>query len=110
MTCSMSRRGNCYDNAVAESWFETLKAELGARFNNHSHAKEELFDYIEVFYKPAATSLGAGPRQSDRVREGCTAEAGGVVQLSTEAGQVQALGACSRASKAGLLAIVCRFG
>ena len=34
ITCSMSRRGNCYDNAVAESWFKTLKAELGSRFND----------------------------------------------------------------------------
>ena len=50
ITCSMSRRGNCYDNAVAESWFKTFKAELGSRFNNHGHAKDELFDYIEVFY------------------------------------------------------------
>ncbi len=50
ITCSMSRRGNCYDNAVVESWFKTLKAELGSRFNNHGHAKDELFDYIEVFY------------------------------------------------------------
>jgi len=50
IACSVSRRGNCYDNAVAESWFKTLKAELGVRFNNHSHAKDELFDYIEVFY------------------------------------------------------------
>ena len=50
IACSMSRRGNCYDNAVVESWFKTLKAELGSRFNNHSHAKDELFDYIEVFY------------------------------------------------------------
>ena len=40
ITCSMSRRGNCYDNAVVESWFKTVKAELGSRFNNHSHAKE----------------------------------------------------------------------
>ena len=39
-----------YDNAVVESWFKTLKAELGSRFNNHTHAKDELFDYIEVFY------------------------------------------------------------
>ncbi len=46
----MSRRGNCYDNAVAGSWFETLKAELGSRLNNHSHAKDEPFDDIEVFY------------------------------------------------------------
>ena len=50
ITCSMSRRGNCYDNAVVESWFKTLKAELGSRFDNHGHAKEEVFDYIEVFY------------------------------------------------------------
>jgi putative transposase len=50
IACSMSRRGNCYDNAVVESWFKTLKVELGSRFNNHAHAKDELFDYIEVFY------------------------------------------------------------
>jgi len=48
--CSMSRRGNCYDNAVAESWFSTLKAELGERFDSYASAKEDLFDYIEVFY------------------------------------------------------------
>ena len=46
----MSRRGNCYDNAVAESWFSTLKAELGERFDSYAGAKEDLFDYIEVFY------------------------------------------------------------
>jgi putative transposase len=50
ITCSMSRRGNCYDNAVAESWFSTLKAELGERFDSYDSAKEDLFDYIEVFY------------------------------------------------------------
>jgi len=50
ITCSMSRKGNCYDNAVVESWFKTVKAELGSRFDNHAHAKEELFDYIEIFY------------------------------------------------------------
>ena len=50
ITCSMSRRGNCYDNAVAESWFSTLKFELGERFESYAQAKEELFDYIEVFY------------------------------------------------------------
>lgn len=46
----MSRRGNCYDNAAMESWFSTLKTELGARFESHGHAKTELFDFIEVFY------------------------------------------------------------
>lgn len=50
ITCSMSRRGNCWDNAVMESWFATLKAELGERFESFGEAKEELFDYIEVFY------------------------------------------------------------
>jgi transposase InsO family protein len=48
--CSMSGRGNCYDNAAMESWFSTLKAELGENFENCSAAKAELFDYIEVFY------------------------------------------------------------
>jgi transposase InsO family protein len=50
ITCSMSRGGNCYDNAVAESWFSTVKAELGERFDSYASAKEDLFDYIEVFY------------------------------------------------------------
>lgn len=50
ITCSMSRRGNCYDNAVIESFFSTVKSELGERFESHGAAKMELFDYIEVFY------------------------------------------------------------
>jgi putative transposase len=50
ITCSMSRRGNCYDNAVMESFFSTLKSELGEHFESCGHAKMELFDYIEVFY------------------------------------------------------------
>jgi putative transposase len=33
-----------------ESWFSTLKTELGERFESHGHAKTELFDFIEVFY------------------------------------------------------------
>jgi len=50
ITCSMSRRGNCHDNAVAESWFSTYKAELGEKFESNAEAKEKAFDYIEVFY------------------------------------------------------------
>jgi len=50
IACSMSRRGNCYDNAVIESWFSTVKSEEGERFESYAHAKEALFDYIEVFY------------------------------------------------------------
>jgi transposase InsO family protein len=50
ITCSMSRRGNCLDNAAMESWFSTLKFELGERFESYAQAKEQLFDYIEAFY------------------------------------------------------------
>ncbi len=50
ITCSMSRRGDCYDNAVMESFFSTVKAELGEHFESYGLAKAELFDYIEVFY------------------------------------------------------------
>lgn len=50
IACSMSRRGNCLDNATMESWNSTLKSELGERFESYGTAKEQLFDYIEVFY------------------------------------------------------------
>jgi putative transposase len=47
---SMSRSGDCWDNAVVESFFATLKTELGERFPSRSAAHLQLFDYIEVFY------------------------------------------------------------
>ncbi len=49
---SMSRKGNCWDNAVVESFFHTLKVELihSNRFNNQLEAKQHIFEYIEVFY------------------------------------------------------------
>ena len=50
ITCSMSRRGNCYDNAVMESFFSSVKTEEGERFGSFGEAKIALFDYIEVFY------------------------------------------------------------
>ena len=50
ITCSMSRRGNCHDNAVMESFFSTVKSELADRFPSFGEAKMEVFDYIEVFY------------------------------------------------------------
>jgi transposase InsO family protein len=50
LVCSMSRRGNRYDNAVAESVFSTVKSELADRFDRFGEAKVELFGYIEVFY------------------------------------------------------------
>ena len=47
---SMSRKGDCWDNAVVESFFATLKAELGDTFSSRQGAHDALFDYIEVFY------------------------------------------------------------
>lgn len=50
ITCSMSRTGDCYDNAVMEAFFSTVKTELADRFESCSEAKMQLFDYLEVFY------------------------------------------------------------
>ncbi len=49
---SMSRKADCYDNAVAESFFSTLKNELtsGDVFESRDRARTEIFDYIEIFY------------------------------------------------------------
>jgi transposase InsO family protein len=60
--CSMSRKGNCWDNAVVESFFSSLKQELVylSTFNTHQEAQLALFEYIEVFYnrKRRHSSLG----------------------------------------------------
>jgi putative transposase len=52
ITCSMSRKGNCYDNAVMESFFASLKKELvhQADYQTRAEARHSLFEYIEVFY------------------------------------------------------------
>ncbi|GLX82585.1 hypothetical protein theurythT_20370 [Thalassotalea eurytherma] len=52
LSLSMSRRGNCHDNAVAESFFQLLKRERIKRrkYLNREKAKEDIFDYIEMFY------------------------------------------------------------
>lgn len=53
ISCSMSRKGNCYDNAAMESFFGTLKQELvhHERYHSRDEAKASIFEYIEVFYK-----------------------------------------------------------
>lgn len=50
----MSRRGNCYDNAVAESFFQLLKRERIKRkiYTIRQDARDDVFDYIEMFYNP----------------------------------------------------------
>ena len=51
---SMSRRGNCHDNAVAESFFNLLKRERIRRktYRTRDEARQDVFDYIEMFYNP----------------------------------------------------------
>ena len=51
---SMSRRGNCYDNAVAESFFQLLKRERIRRriYKDRDEARQDVFHYIEMFYNP----------------------------------------------------------
>jgi putative transposase len=50
--CSMSRKGNCWDNAVAESFFHSIKTELiyTERYATRETAKQSIFQYIEVYY------------------------------------------------------------
>lgn len=52
MHCSMGRRGECLDNAAAESFFGTLKTELtdDEYYRTRVQARQSIFDYIEIFY------------------------------------------------------------
>lgn len=52
MLASMSRKGNCWDNATSESFFNSLKNERvhGSRYETRDEARADLFDYVEVFY------------------------------------------------------------
>jgi putative transposase len=62
ITCSMSAKGDCYDNAAMESFWGTLKTELihHQRYATHQQARQSIFEYIEVFYnrKRLHSSLG----------------------------------------------------
>ena len=52
LICSMSRKGNCWDNSVAESFFHSIKTELiyTERYATREIAKQSIFQYIEVYY------------------------------------------------------------
>jgi putative transposase len=54
VTCSMSRSGNCWDNAAMASFFSSLKAERNASktYRTRDEAKADVFDYIGRFYNP----------------------------------------------------------
>ena len=68
---SMSRRGNCHDNAVAESFFSSLKRERIRRrtYKTREEARQDVFDYIEMFYNPVRKQVRNGmlsPAQFER--------------------------------------------
>ena len=62
VVASMSRRGNCWDNAMAESLIKTVKVEAGRQFLSRSLAERELFEYIEGFYNTRRLHSGLGYR------------------------------------------------
>ena len=67
---SMSRKGDCWDNAVVESFFATLKLELGDTFSSRMAAQMALFDYIEIFYnrqRRHTTIGGMAPAQIEEL-------------------------------------------
>ena len=74
IVCSMSRRGDCWDNAVVESFFASLKLELIHRrsFRTREEARLAIFDYIEIFYNRQRRHSYLGymsPAEFERVME-----------------------------------------
>ena len=71
--CSMSRRGDCWDNAAMESFFSTLKTERTSRktYRTRDEARADVFDFIERFYNPRRrhSTLGqVSPDQFERTQ------------------------------------------
>jgi len=70
MLCSMSRKGDCWDNAVAESfllYFENRTSPSPA-VSRPGRGKKDIFEYIEVFYKQGSAALDTGVFVTSRVR------------------------------------------
>lgn len=65
---SMSRKGNCWDNAVAESFFKSLKSEwlYGKRFRTQQEAEDEVFRYIEIWYNRFRLHSSLGYKTPDQ--------------------------------------------
>jgi putative transposase len=87
---SMSRRGNCYDNAMVESFFSTLKAELEGygHYETRQQAQTELFEYIEVFYNRQRqhSSLGyRSPAEFEKAQKERNFESKGLEVVPTPA-------------------------
>lgn len=68
MNCSMSRAGDCLDNAVAESFFATIKSELlyRARYRTFKEARDAIFEYIEIYYNRVRYHSANGYRSPEQ--------------------------------------------
>ena len=67
----MSRKGNCWDNAVAESFFKTIKVEhiYQRKFLKISQAKTEIFQYIEIWYNRKRIHSSIGFRTPEQMEK-----------------------------------------
>jgi len=75
LVCSMSRLGNCYDNAAMESFFHSLKVELVHHddYRTRNEARSAIFDYIEIFYNRQRKHSTIGYLSPMAFEEGCVA-------------------------------------
>lgn len=71
MICSMSRKGNCYDNACIESYHSVLKRELVylTKFKNKQEAKQQIYRYLEFFYNRKRIHSYLGYLSPDRFEQ-----------------------------------------
>ena len=99
IACSMSRRGDCYDNAVMETFLSTVKSELAERFASFGEAKMELFDYIEVFYNQRRRHSTLGQISPAAFERRAIAEGVDPMQNRSERGFAQAPHPSSRSLK-----------
>jgi hypothetical protein len=93
----MSRRGDCWDNAVAESFFATLKGELvdHEAYATRAAATASIGDYINVFYNTQRRHSTIGYLSPIEFEiEVAIGEADSIVRLSTKSGEAHSLGAC----------------
>ena len=69
----MSRKGNCWDNAVAESFFHSLKTECvhHEKYLTRDEAKKSVFDYIEVFYNRQRKHSYLGYKSPEQYEQAC---------------------------------------
>jgi transposase InsO family protein len=72
----MSRKGNCWDNAVMESFYRTLKVELiyQRKYETRIEARRDIFEYIEIFYNRERLHSSIGyhsPKEYEKNDHGC---------------------------------------